>query len=177
MVAGYALTLATASYAGLATYRIVNERRAFADLAQSTVQVLATDTTTDSLLVIKPAHGASRWPISASELARYAVAIGVPAHAVPHLVDVTCEVAAARLGEPAGRTGFLNDQNSCGPLPTSTFRLVAVARRLDWIDWTRSDDSLVIQLLFPNPPPLSSPTHQVTSPDTSAGSATVPTGP
>ena len=176
LVAGCALTLATASYSALTTYWIVNERRAFADLARSAAQVLATDTTTDSLLVIKPAQGANRWPISASELARYAVAIGVPAHAVPHLVEVTCEVAAARLREPAGRTGFLNDQNSCGPLPTSTYRLVAVAQRVDWIDWTASDDSLVVQLLFPILPTVA-PGTELTPPDTAAGSATTPAGP
>lgn len=140
-------------YTGISSHRIAEERRAFADLALTTVRALENAPHLDTLLVVKPIPGANRWPVTGRELHQYAIAMHLPADRLPVMLDTPCDVVARRLGEPLNRLGILNDQNSCGQLPTTSMRLVATAAYLDWFSLTPATDTLAIQLLLPDQTP------------------------
>jgi hypothetical protein len=140
-------------YTAIPSWRTVREKRALASLAERIVTAFPAAPTLDTLFVVTPATGGRRWPITGSELRRYAGAMRVPKAAVPVVVDASCEAIIKRLGTPLGRNAVLNDQNPCGRLPTRTRTWLEEVRYLDWLSLSRRTDTLLVDILAPTWPP------------------------
>ncbi len=134
---------------GVVAERVIAEKRALSDLAVRVVRSFPERPRLDTLLVVAP-PGGRRWPVTALELARYAVAIGVPGTALPRITrDAPCAEVAGRLALPLGRTGVLNDQNPCGRLPARTAVWEAEVRYRDWLTLGGRRDTVRLELLAP----------------------------
>jgi hypothetical protein len=139
-------------FTALASWRTVRQKHAIAGLASDVVSSLQRSPKLDSLFVVMPRVGGRRWPVTGSELRRYAVALEVPDSMLPVVRDLPCEEIAARLQRPLERSAVLNDLNPCGPLPASTRRWIREVRYLDWLSTETRADTVLVELLAPSWP-------------------------
>ena len=147
LVATLGLTMVI--YTATVADRTASYKRSTADLAATLVRMLPRLPRLDSVFIVTPPDGGRQWPITASELTRYASAIQADTRPLPALRDESCSAVTSRLQQPLGRNAVLNDVNPCGPLPAVTLRLVARVPFREWSSLAWRRDSLVIQLLAP----------------------------
>ena len=137
-------------YAAIVAERVVGEKHATAALAREIALSFPRHARLDTLLVGLPSQGGRRWPITAQELRRYAVALGVPDSALPLTRDAFCEEIGIRLRASLARNAVLNDQNPCGRLPVRTQEWNAEVRYFDWLGFSRVRDTMRVEILAPS---------------------------
>ena len=137
-------------YSAIVAGRVIEEKHALSDLAVRIAESFPKYPRLDTLLISTPETGGRRWPVTALELSRYAIAIGVPDSALPIIRDAACSEVARRLGQPLGRNAVLNDQNPCGRLPQNTRIWLAPIRYRDWLTLAPIMDTVKVELLAPS---------------------------
>lgn len=130
--------------------RSVKERHAMAGVAEEIALALPRWPGVDSLLMVVPAAGPRRWPVTAVELRRYTLAVAPDtlSGAVPR--DITCEELALRLQSGISRVAVVSDARPCGPLPIRTGVHVRAYRYLDWLTFRYLTDSVAVETLVPS---------------------------
>jgi hypothetical protein len=137
-------------FTALASTRTVRQKHAIAGLAADVVTALREAPRLDTLFVVVPKQGGRRWPVTGSELRRYAVALEVPASKLPAVMDLSCEDIIVRLQQPLGRSAVLNDLNPCGRLPRASRTWAREINYLDWLSAGRRTDSVLVEVLAPS---------------------------
>lgn len=137
-------------FSALASSRTVRQKHAIAALASDVVTALKQSPRLDSLFVVTPRQGGRRWPVTGSELRRYAVALEAPDSILPVVRDLSCEQVIDRLQRPLGNSAVLNDLNPCGRLPQATFTWLRQVKYLDWLSARVRIDSLQVEVLAPS---------------------------
>lgn len=136
-------------FTALAAHRTIRQKHAIAGLAVEVVSALRSEPRLDTLYVVLPRQGGRRWPVTGSELRRYAVALQVADSALPVVRDLSCEGIIARLQRPLANSAVLNDQNPCGRLPGATRTWVREAKYLDWFSGEVRVDTTLVEVLAP----------------------------
>lgn len=147
--AGLGLLLVAAAFAAMVSDRSLKERHAHAAVAELIVEDLPAWAGVDTVLVVVPASGPRRWPVTGPELRRYAGAIRPAAGTPPLMMDITCEAAAGRLASGLRRAALVSDPRPCGPLPARTALHLRAYRYLDWVDFRWRHDTVAVESLVP----------------------------
>ena len=136
-------------FSALAAHRTIQQKHAIAGLAVEVVTALRSEPRLDTLYVVLPRQGGRRWPVTGSELRRYAVALQVADSALPVVRDLSCEEIIARLQRPLANSAVLNDQNPCGRLPGANRTWVRETKYLDWVSAQVRVDTTLVEVLAP----------------------------
>jgi hypothetical protein len=136
-------------FSAIVADRTVREKRAFAGVAEDIARAIPAWPGVDSLLMAVPAQGNRRWPVTAGELERYAIALGLPESGVPPSLDISCEQMVARFRAGLARVALINDAGPCGRLPVRTGLHVRAYRYLDWLSFRWIRDSVLVESLVP----------------------------
>lgn len=144
------LLVVVVAFAAIVSDRSLKERHAHAAVSESIVDALPAWPGVDTVMVVVPASGPRRWPVTGPELGRYAGATRPGTGPLPVMIDISCEAAAGRLQAGLRRAALVNDPRPCGPLPVRTALHVRAYRYLDWIDFRWRHDSVAVESLVPS---------------------------
>lgn len=146
----HAALLLVACYLAVVADRTVKEKHALAGVAEDVAHAAGRWEGVDTVVVIGPERGIRRWPVTAGELQRYAVAIGIEPPITASFIDESCARVADRLRSGVTRVALVGEPSHCGPLPIRSGTHVRAYTFRDWLTGETRPDSVLVERLVPS---------------------------